>query len=366
MTLLPSPGRVRGRLFAIADDDVTFRRRGFHQGNPAIQRRLEGIGREFLRGYHAAIESGGPDGVLPALHASCGEFQGFAFEGAAMALALLDLLTPWRRDRVRRFLAGPGDPHAYMVHVGVGWALARARRRRAGPPAGLDPLLGWLAFDGLGFHQGYFAPDRYIRAQELPPVSGYASQVFDQGLGRSLWFVDCGDVTRIPRTIAAFPPTRQDDLWSGVGLAAAYAGGAERDDLIDLREAAGAAIPHLAQGVAFAAKARERAGNPSRFTQLAAETICGISASAAAEITDLALADARSVSAAIAYDVWRSGIRTRLARIAEEGGIPSWTTGPSGYRPFVAMPLGVSPFSSWSLSTSSPGSQSWESRHRRP
>lgn len=53
------------------------------------------------------------------------EVRGFAFEGAAMGLALLDHLTPWRRDRFERFLSGPGDRHAYMVHVGAGWVFAR-------------------------------------------------------------------------------------------------------------------------------------------------------------------------------------------------------------------------------------------------
>ena len=56
----------------------------------------------------------------------------------------------------RSFLAGPGAAHTYMVHVGAGWALAQLRRRVDRALARLDPLLGWLAVDGYGFHQGYF------------------------------------------------------------------------------------------------------------------------------------------------------------------------------------------------------------------
>ena len=60
-----------------------------------------------------------------------------------MGLALLDLLTPWRRRRIGAFLQGAGEAHAYMIHVGIGWVWARMpfgfRRwqQTAGSAAGL-------------------------------------------------------------------------------------------------------------------------------------------------------------------------------------------------------------------------------------
>jgi hypothetical protein len=201
-------------------------------------------------------------------------------------------------------------------------------------------MLGWLAVDGFGFHEGYFSASRYVYAQEPPRASGYARRVFDQGLGRSIWFVDCGDVHRIPKTIAAFHTSRQADLWSGVGLACAYAGGSDSAALVALLEATGLMLPDFAQGVAFATKARLRAGNPSRFTDLAAEVVCGMPAVEAAKITDLALADCLEGGAEPAYEVWREGIRSRLVRAAE-GRVPSWTYGSGKRHSFVETPHGV-------------------------
>jgi enediyne biosynthesis protein E3 len=259
-----------------------------------------------------------------------------------MALALLDFITPWRRDRVQRFLTGPGDAHTYMVRIGVGWALARLRRRPVAAPTELGRLLGWLAIDGFGFHEGYFSADRYIRGRVPPNASGYARRVFDQGLGRSIWFVDCGDAHRIGQTIAAFDDSRHADLWSGVGLASAYAGGATEETLFALRHAAAANVLHLAQGVAFATKARQRAGNPAPATDLAAKVICGLSAHVAAEIAELALADCGAANSEPDYEAWRRGIRTRLARIAE-GSVPSWIDGSDRHNSFVATPHGLPP-----------------------
>ena len=136
-----------------------------------------------------------------------------------MGLALLDFLTPWRRTRISEFLGGAGDAHAYMVHVGAGWVWARlpinVRRTRQR----LDPVLGWLAFDGWRFHEGFFHWPKYIFGQ-LPPkkLSVYETRAFDQGLGRSLWFVNGGNIELIARTISDFPPDRRGERWIGVEL----------------------------------------------------------------------------------------------------------------------------------------------------
>jgi hypothetical protein len=82
--------------------------------------------------------------------------------------------------------------------------------------------------------------------------------------------------TRLTHHRSAFPQSRQADLWSGVGLACAYAGGVDRRRLEFLREAAGPYLAQAAQGAAFAAKARARAGNPAHQTDLACGVFCGI------------------------------------------------------------------------------------------
>jgi hypothetical protein len=310
-------GALRRRLFGLSLDEVTFTRRGFHESSRGARERLEQSGRAFLQGYHAALEEDELQVLALRLNAISPELRGFAFEGAAMGLALLDYLTPWRTNRWQCFARDPGNPHIYMVHVGVGWAIARLpwlRRNIQRPLTQLDPLLRWLAVDGYGFHEGYFAWPRYIRHKASPAhLSGYALHVFDQGLGRSLWFVEGADVGRIPATIAGFPTGRQADLWSGVGLACAYAGGVDRMALEALRVAAGPDAPNLAQGAAFAAKARERAGNPTSHTELACQVLCDLPVEQAARITDLALQDLPADSAVPAYEVWRRRIHSEFA-----------------------------------------------------
>jgi hypothetical protein len=236
-----------------------------------------------------------------------------------MGLALLDRLTPWQRNRWRALLTGPGAAHVYMVHVGLGWVVARLpwlRRHVERPLARLDPLLRWLVLDGYGFHEGYFHWRNSVEAQVVPPgLSGYARRAFDQGLGRSLWFVDGADVTRNPATIVAFPPQRHADLWSGVGLACAYAGGVGEAAIQTLAESAGPYQPQLAQGAAFAAKARQRAGNPAAHTERACAVLCGRSADLAAGITDTALASLPPDGPdGPAFEVWRRRIQDRLAQ----------------------------------------------------
>ena len=313
-----SPGAaVKRALFGIAPEETSFARRGFRGDVTDGRERLEGVGGSCVAGYHAALEESAPETVAARIDAELDrEFRGFAYEGAGMALALLDRLTPWRRDRLARFLAGPGDAHTYIIHVGAGWILARLPLSPERLLARLDPVLGWLALDGYGFHEGFFHWPRSVARQEVPrKLRGYARRGFDQGLGRSLWFVDGADVRLLPRTIGAFPASRQPDLWAGLGLAAGYAGGRGRADLEELRRAAGAYAPELAQGTVFAAKARQRAGNIAAPTELAAEVICGLSAAEAAAVSDAALpglpADRPDEPA---FEVWRRRIQDHFRK----------------------------------------------------
>ena len=178
----------------------------------------------------------------------------------------------------------------------------------------LHPRLKWLVIDGYGFHEGYFHWRCCVETQAIPvKLTAYAHRAFDQGLGRSLWFVDGADAKRISATIAAFPPSRHADLWSGVGLACAYAAGAEQAALEALKTAARVYRSHLAQGAAFAAKARQRAGNPSPHTEIACNILCGLSADAAAHLCDMAFKDLPPDGAEPAYEVWRQRIRAQFA-----------------------------------------------------
>jgi hypothetical protein len=305
----------RRHVFGLSDNAVNFDRRGFRGAAPAIRERLEKIGRTFLAGYHFAVESGSASALESKLEQVELELRGFAYEGAAMGLALLERVTPWPSARISKFLAGRGDAHAYMIHVGLGWVWARVPFGFRRWHRKLDPLLGWLAFDGWGFHEGFFHWPKYVAGQPAPKrLAGYERRVFDQGLGRSFWFANGGNAELVAQAIAVFSPNRQPDLWSGIGLAATYAGMVSEEVLRNLRERAGQFHPQLAQGAAFAAKARQRAGNSTGYTELAAKTLCGMIADDAARVTDAALENLPADSETPAYEIWRLRIQDHFAR----------------------------------------------------
>jgi hypothetical protein len=308
-------GKARRRFLGLSPAEASFTRRGFRSGEEQARQRLEQIGATFLTGYHAALEETAFVPLARRLATVDADTRGFAFEGAAMGLALLDCFTPWRKDRWRTFTEHLAAPHVYMMHVGLGWALARLRRGVTQYLTQLDPLLRWLIVDGYGFHEGYFAWPRYVERQEIPTrLDGYERRVFDQGLGRSIWFVKGADVAAVGNAIDAFPRARRDDLWSGVGLACAYAGGCDRAAVQSLRSAAAAHLPALAQGVAFAAKTRQRAANLNIHTEAVCRVICGLSAEDAAAITDAALQDLHDDGGLPAYEVWRRRIQNELSK----------------------------------------------------
>jgi len=307
--------QFRKRLLGISPAETSCERRGFHVRDAAAQAHIEQIGQSFLAGYHAALDADGPDDLAALLDGVGLAWRGFAFEGAGMALTLLDLLFPWRHGRLAALLRGPGAPHTYLLHVGAGWPLGRLPLRPQRLLRRLDPLLGWLTLDGYGFHEGYFRWPRTVRQHHVPAhVRGYARQVFDQGVGRSLWFVEGLDVERIAAAVAGFPPERRSDLWSGVGLACAYAGGSDRASLELLREMTGPHLPAAAQGAAFAAEARRSAQNITPDCRLACDVLCGVPLEEAAQITTEARTGLPLDQPAHAYALWRERIARRVAQ----------------------------------------------------
>jgi hypothetical protein len=321
--IAPRPGfagRVRRSLFGIKPRETSFEYRGFLLPLPPVRERLERVVGAFVDGYHAAITWGTAEALPRALASIEPELLGFAVEGSAMGLGILDLVTPWGRWKFNRLVAlleGYGADHLYLALCGAGWALARLRRP-------VEPLLArlhaepmrWLVVDGYGFHEGFFEPKRTIEEHAWPKhVTGYARRAFDHGLGRSLWFICGATPERLQSTIAGFAEERHADLWSGVGLACAYAGGVDESVLRQAQRMAG---PHrfaMAQGAAYAAKARERAHNPAPQTELACRTLSGRSAAEASGLVDEVGSNLPpDTGESPVYEVWRQRIQEHLAR----------------------------------------------------
>jgi hypothetical protein len=275
---------LRRRILTPDVSETSLDKRGFHKKSPAAQERLETVGKTFLEGYAYAVEARTPGDAEDRLEQVPGWARGFAYEGAGMGFAMLDGLPFGRSDNVNRFLQRPlGTTYQYLVYVGIGWAMARLPRFRWPKPHTLDPLLVPLVLDGYGFHQAYFRTAKYIDGQyrdpRFPwpggPHGSYANDAIDAGIGRAGWFIAGTDPERVGDLIGTFPQERRGNLWAGVGLAATYAGGVEESELRAVLRRAGKYQGFLAQGSAFAADARVRAGIIPPHSALATKVFCG-------------------------------------------------------------------------------------------
>ncbi|MEV6520953.1 DUF1702 family protein [Longispora sp. NPDC051575] len=313
---------LRRRVFTPDISETLVSTRGFHDKGPEARTVLETVGASFLAGLSAAAGAAQVTDVDTELAGLPNRFRGFAYEGAGMGFALVDAVTPGRPWRSAEFLAGSGDPHVYMAYVGIGWAIARLPRMlwRRATAAATDPLLRWLVLDGYGFHQAYFHTLEYVfRQRELVTFpwptedpSGYARHAIDQGIGRAMWFVAGTDPALVADMIDDFPAHRHEDLYSGAGLAATYAGGVSEAELREFHRRSGPHAPFVSQASAFAAQARVRAGLLVPHTDLAAQVFCRTDAVRAGLVTEELIPPGPSASGLPAYEVWRRSVAERF------------------------------------------------------
>jgi hypothetical protein len=316
---------LRRRLLTPDVAETTLDKRGFHKKSPAAKERLETVGKTFLVGYAHAVEARTPAAAEEPIEQVTPDWlRGFAYEGAGMGFAMLDGLPFGRSDNVRTFLATPvGRKYEYLAYVGIGWAMARLPRFRWPKPSSLDPVFGPLVLDGYGFHQAYFKTARYVGERYQNPRfpwpggrhGSYANRAIDQGIGRALWFIGGTDPDKVVDLVETYAETRHGDLYAGIGLAATYAGGVEVEELKTVWRRAGDHRGSLAQGSAFAANARVRAGIVPPHADLATQVFCGATVAAAAAAAD-ELRPAVPVDGDVpAYEVWRQRVASEFVSL---------------------------------------------------
>ncbi|MBE1487530.1 DUF1702 family protein [Plantactinospora soyae] len=322
---MPMLGSLRRLALTPSFAEVTFGARGFPVRASEATRRLEAIPQAVLCGFEWAIEVRARWEVERRLELVEAEMRGFAYEGAAMAYTVRDAMAGGRGNRARDLLRGPGRPHTFLTYIGIGFAMARLPRflwRNVLPDlSGVPyyPTMSWLAVDGYGFDRAYFETDRWVTQQQRPasyPWQGradYFPRAVDQGIGRALWFIHGGVSPDVATAVHRFATERQPDLWSGVGLAATFAGGSDAHGLTVLRSAAGDRLPYLAQGAVFAAKARDFAGFVPPHSELATRVLAGMTVRAAATLADDVAADGFGPGPEPAYELWRQRVEARVA-----------------------------------------------------
>lgn len=317
---MPTPlGALRRLVLTPSLEAVSFARRGFPTTRSAATEQLEAIPQAVICGFEWGIEARGQWELERRLALVEPAMRGFAYEGATMALTVRDVVGGGQRTR--DLLLGSGQPHIFLAYIGIGFAMARLPRilwRKVLPDlseSAYHPVMSWLAVDGYGFDRAYFETARWVDQQRVPapyPWQGspdYFHRAVDQGIGRALWFIHGARVPDVTAAVETFADHRQADLWSGVGLAAAFAGGCGREELDELRRAAGEHGAELALGVVFAAKARTYAGFVPAHTDLATTALAGMSVDAAVALADRTAVDPSGPGPVPPYEMWRERIR---------------------------------------------------------
>jgi enediyne biosynthesis protein E2 len=324
---VPTPlGSFRRLLLTPSLAEVTFQERGFPVTPSAATNRLEAIPHAVICGFEWGIDTRSQWELERRLALVEPEHLGFAYEGATMACTVLDAMRGRRGHRTADLLNGPGQPHVFLAYIGIGFAMARLPRvlwktvvpDLTGSP--YHPTMSWLAVDGYGFDRAYFDTKRWVDKQQVPkpyPWQGcpeYFPRAIDQGIGRALWFIHGAQPDAVAAAVRRFAEHRRADLWSGVGLAATFAGGCPADGLRALRDTAGVHRPDVALGMVFAVKARSYAGFVPAHSSFAAGVLGGIPVDAAVALADGTAVHDDGMETAPPYELWRQKIRAHFAR----------------------------------------------------
>ncbi|QLE58163.1 DUF1702 family protein [Nostoc sp. TCL26-01] len=268
----------------------TWTERGVRTDDEPMQQRFFQVTNAMWQTHQASLASDDRTVLVNKLNSIETEQFGFALEGIGIGLAQQDLVAPSDKNRVESFVAGTSAAYQTMVYLGVGLMHGKGRLSIAKYLNTNDLVKAWPVIDGYGFQHGMFHWREFLDATANPPAefSGYTRHIFDQGLGRSIWMVNCADVVRIAQTIGAFPANRQADLWGGIGYACASIGGANRATLAALAAASGSYRFALARAAACAAKFRQLLGNAAGYTTMASQVLSGLETATPDEILNQA------------------------------------------------------------------------------
>jgi hypothetical protein len=287
-------------------------------GRPA-QIRMTKVGGAVVAGVSSAsAPEVSYDRVAQDMNVIDSELRGFAWEGVGTALTVSDVMlrTASNKRSAERGLvlranavaeANPTWRKWIIMGIGLGFARAMSAAVADAGPQWLEtggtclsePMRGTLELflshilycdavdamlicDGLAMALASADPDNWlIPAASLsrlieetsstgaPAVIRSAGRGFDQGVGRAIWFVNCGEPVKIVSTLSTFATSpRLPDLWGGVGFAGTYAGGVPEAQWRDLVARAPAARAYLAQAAACVASSRLKSSGVFQETEI--------------------------------------------------------------------------------------------------
>ena len=235
------------------------------------------------------------------------EFSSIAYESASMAIALKDFENETFPHAWISFANGAAAAHQAQVYVGLGWAIAKFNFPFLMAIENLHSRFYFRIADGCGYYDGSFKTRRTVTNQELPVyLPAAALPMYDQGIGRSIWYTQKADIHKIRNKIETFVTGRHADLWRGVGIAVAYVGGCDDEDLKTLFRYASANCSQLACGAALAARSRTMANTMTEDTERCSRLWFALTA------------DATAIANEDVYCIWIKQIEDTLSESFEK------------------------------------------------
>lgn len=268
---------IRRWMMGISPRELVAARERCRHATATTQARTAEIVDAFVHGYDAAVDLDAAEAIAARVGQLPAELRGFSWEGVGMALDLRDrLMNPLGGTLLPTVLASPpGRANEYMLYVGVGWAMARIGLWSGWTERRLGPTFRGLIWDGLGFHDAFFDPDRILGGEARKGMDEGQRRGWYQGVGRALWFILSADVPAVLTALPTFPEANRADVWAGLGLATTYAGLASDEVLRTLHAAAGPHAAGFVQGSAFAVTARHQGDCMAPHSARAARLLTG-------------------------------------------------------------------------------------------
>ncbi len=280
----------------------------------SVQGKMETIQNTFLRVQDIFFESPDWKRHVAELESTDIEFRSIAFESASMSIALEDLKQGEQLTNWFRFLNEAASAHTTQVHVGLGWALAQQLKNPITYLPELNPMMRYRVLDGYGYYEGIFRRRRsIINHLKLAVENAVASGAIDQGIGRSIWYLNKGIVADTKTMIEGFAVERHKDLWRGLGIAIAYVGGCDKEMLQDIFSKSDSYKTQLATGAVMALVSRDAAKYISTDTELACKVFCNKTAEQILEL-NYSIKSKIDLKHANAYCNWVTALENTIAR----------------------------------------------------
>jgi len=188
------------------------------------------LGRAFLGGYNAMLESESPARVAETGMQVPSHYRPFFFEGAAMGYLPRGYFSPgYTTERAERDLVGMNPDFLFLYYVGLGFWFGFRHPKRPETLQTLaehvDSMYFPLCYDGYGFKLGFFdyrgsgSVDRQLERcpSDLRPF-------IYQGFGRAMFFVYMDDEKGLGAARESVPREHHADFEIGRSLALGFTG----------------------------------------------------------------------------------------------------------------------------------------------